>query len=120
MTDIQQDITYVELSCFSWRVQHNPEGAGLMLVVERGIPCEAHSQVLSVHTTNTPSLATVKKVVEREMSTIKDRINAFVDLSKTYGWGEDKFFKEAIAILFKQHLLATIATWAEKEEDLAN
>lgn len=107
-----EELKYVELS-FAWRITLNPEGSGLLLCVDRGINCECHTQVLSVHTTNTPSMETVQKVVEESKEKTISQINAFVTLMHTL---TDWSTKEHIALVFKHNLLKEIADEAEKLE----
>lgn len=89
-----------------WYIIHNPAGNGLALCIERGIPCENHTQILSYHTTNTPSLDDVKIVVEKKRVQIVEQINSFVEFMRSLGSQRD--LKEHIGLVFANNLLSRI------------
>jgi hypothetical protein len=96
-----------------WRVTLNPEGAGLMLCIDRGIPCEGHTQVVSYHTTNTPAIETVEAVVGELRERFKGEIGAFVDFVRALKSAWE--LKEHVGLLFAHHVLGIIAEAAEKK-----
>lgn len=98
-----------------WYFTHNPEGEGLLLCVPRGIPCEGHTQVVSHHTTNTPSMATVEAVVDEMREQLTKEINAFVTLMQALAPGNWEV-KESIGLLFCHQLVKRVAEAAEKKE----
>lgn len=85
-----------------------------MICTPRGISYEGHTQVLSSHTTNTPSMKTVQTVVEETAPDIKKKIDAFVTLM--HALGQAWTLKEHVGLLFLHHLVETIADAAEKKE----
>lgn len=111
---------YVSLN-HSWVVTLNPEGDGLALLVQRGIACENHTQVVTVHTTNTPGEAAVRRVVERDRELLNRQIDGFVAFTHTFGWAvpENACFKESVGLLFQRHLLWYVAVEAQKLEESA-
>jgi hypothetical protein len=104
--------TYVSLTS-GWHLTHNPEGGGLMLCINRGIACEGHTQILSSHTTNTPSLQTVQAIVDREGPALVRQIDAFVNFMDSL---KDRYLKEHIGLLFAHYLVKSIADTAENRE----
>lgn len=106
---------YVEINPHVY-VTFNPEGNGLMLCVSRGLACENHTQVLSVHTSNTPDLENVRLVVEELKEALNKQYNQFCLFVQTLGVGKWPV-KEAIGLLFFHHLLCIIAA---KSESLQN
>lgn len=40
-------------------------GSDVLLLVDRGIPCEAHTEVFSAHTTNQPGEVALQKAVDK-------------------------------------------------------
>jgi hypothetical protein len=93
-----------------WRVKFNPEGGGLMLCVDRGIPCEGHTQVFSAHVTNNPDWSDV--VAELQDKRYKEQIDNFVTLMQSMG--QEWHTKEAMGAVFCTALIKRIAENAEK------
>jgi len=79
------------------------------LVVDRGIPCEQHTQIFSHHVTNPPDFETVEKFIENNSDKINDRINKFVDLIRVQK-------SEAISNEFCYQLLKEIIEDCEEIE----
>lgn len=105
---------YVDI-IYNWRITYNPEGGGLMLCIDRGIPCEGHTQIVSYHTTNTPSIETVNAVVGELREHLKEQIGAFVDFMRAMK--SEWTLKEHVGLLFAHHVLKTIADAAETREE---
>lgn len=95
----------------AWSIVYNPEGNGLMLKIWRGISCENHCQVISAHTTNTPNLEAVAKIVEIYKVEIDKAIDGFIEFMQSLGnWD----FKDTVGVLFCNHLIRFIARESEK------
>ena len=71
-----------------WRIGFNPYGEGLVLLVDRGINCENHTQIVSIHTTNTPSTEDVRDAVEKYKPVLIPAIEKFCDFVKSFSYAE--------------------------------
>src|SRR6185295_268877 len=101
------------------RVQFNSEGGGLLLCVDRGIPCEGHTQVFSAHCTNTPEGQDVIAELTEHRDWYKKRWDAFVTLMHSMGKPDmsritDWSVKEAVAAVFCTYMIRSIAEASEK------
>lgn len=110
----EERLTYVVI-CHCWRIEYNPFGGGLVLLVDRGISCEGHTHAISAHCTNTPSMEVVSSYIEENREDIVKQIEAFVEFQQALGdrWG----LKEGIAALFCTALIREIAGGAEAAEN---
>jgi len=109
-----------------WRIGAQPEGGGLVLMVDRGIPCEFHVDMVSCHFTNCPSKEQIQKVIETYKEEIEGAIKAFVTFAyalkkahafkdencEEYMLMEDYDFSGTIGLLFEKRLLQEIGTRA--------
>ncbi len=106
------------------RVEFNPAGGGLMLCVDRGIPCEGHTQVFSAHCTNTPEPEDVVAELTEFGGHYKYQWVAFVELmhamqapEKDWQRQTDWTTKEAISAVFCVYFIKQIAQAAEKRQE---
>lgn len=105
------------------RVEFNPAGGGLMICVDRGIPCEGHTQAFSAHCTNTPEPEDVVAELTEYGEHYKQQWNAFVELmqSMTGSNGLSTAIcwptKEAISAVFCTYFVKQIAQAAEKRQE---
>ncbi len=89
------------------RFYPNPYGNGVMLALERGIPCAAHTQVFSAHTTDHLELGVIQLAVEEMREELNRQYEAFVDLIATL---QMERVSEQIADLFFGDLVRRVAT----------
>jgi hypothetical protein len=101
-----------------WRVSPAPHGTGLALLVDRGIPCADHTQVVSRHTENVVSWRAAKMAVEKLNESLDKQVAAFCKLMQSipYGRPEAGYFKDMAGVMFMNFLLAGIAAEAEEWE----
>jgi hypothetical protein len=109
--------------CSGWRVGLNPYGEGLLLLVDRGIPCEGHVQVFSAHTTNTPEIRDIEVVISERRDELGHAIINFTELMRTFPLCSLEYNRitrdrawhttEAIASIFCNHMISSIAKDAE-------
>lgn len=99
-----------------WRVAPAVQGSGLALLVDRGIPCEGHTHVLTRHTTNPVSWRTAKAVLKDKGEAIEKQIDAFVQFQHTLPYGDraSEALKDAAGVLFMQYLLEVVAGECER------
>ncbi len=111
---------YVQIDKTPLAVTSNPEGGGLMLLVNRGISCEGHTQVFSAHCTNTPDMLDVKAEIVENLTFYQTAWDAFVDLMQSMSstnplqWETPWETKEALSSVFCCWLIRHIAHRAEK------
>lgn len=82
------------------------------LVVQRGIPCENHTQIFSYHVTNCPEFETVEKFVDLNNDKLNDMINKFVDYNRMR-----EIKSEYVASAFYYDFLKYIIDECEKYEE---
>lgn len=105
------------------RVQFNREGGGLQLCVDRGIPCEGHTQVFSAHCTNTPDAEDIAAELKEFGEHYQKQWAAFAELMHSMNSPSvlkrdtDWATKEAIASIFCCWLIKQIAQGAEKRQE---
>jgi hypothetical protein len=84
-------------------------GAGVMMFLERGIPCAEHTQVFSAHTTDSPDIEDIRKAVEKNKDSLNKQMGAFVDLANALGHTPAT---ESIADVFFGDLVRRVAELA--------
>lgn len=99
------DVWSVELLP-SLTIQGNPFGAGLMLRVDRGIPCAEHTQVFSAHSTDTPDQEDVVKAMAERGAEWQTEATVFIEYIRNSKATKD--VKEAIAGAFFVDLIGRI------------
>jgi len=62
------------------RVDISPYGGDVLLIVERGIPCESHAEVFSAHVTNCPDLEDIRDALKGLDASIKASYDSFIAL----------------------------------------
>lgn len=98
-----------------WKIAAAPYGTGVALLVERGIPCADHTHCVSAHTTNWISYWEAKKVVERLSADLAPKIEKFVDLVQSFGFGgKDEAFRDTLGALFCNYVVETVAAECER------
>lgn len=85
-----------------WDIAPNPFGAGLVLVVHRGIWAAEHAQVVSFHTTDTPPQEYVNNVIVEKRKELLEKINKFISEQSVNP-------DESAGLIFCQELLKEIA-----------
>lgn len=96
-----------------WRIGWNPFGSGLVLLVDRGISCENHTQVFSFHATNTPELEDVEEAVNALKPEFEHAIDSFVDFMRAAKHALPDENRESIAAIFSLSLLGKIVGLSE-------
>lgn len=110
---VEQPWTVELMADWHWKVTANPYGQGLALLIERGIACEQHTQIVSRHNGYTPGKHQVQKAVDQHDRVISERINSFVEFMRAHDGAWE--FKESIGLLFAHELLGCIITWSMDE-----
>lgn len=105
------DVWYVGL-LHSLTIQPNPFGAGLMLKIERGIPCAEHTQIFSAHSTDTPHEEDVKRALDEHGLHWQAEATAFIEFIRISQANHD--VKEALAGAFFVDLIGRITGEAYK------
>jgi protein subunit release factor A len=94
--------------------------------VERGISCEANTEVVSHHTTNEVTNEAIEAVLTHIGETLKNRIDSFVGLMHNMSIPSDKMFwkkvdfstdwstKEAIGAIFCKDIIRWFCKWCEQ------
>lgn len=87
-----------------------------ILVVQRGITCEDHRQIVSYHTTNTPSEEAIKQTITINADKIETLINSFCAFFNLYSSTLPRSAANSISLCFLHDLLAFIVETAVYEE----
>ena len=112
----------------------NPHGTGLMMMVERGIPCAENTQLFSAHCTNTPDEESVFDELDQNAKWYEEMWSAFVglyraggekfatrshpsDMAKLIGDDETKRLVDVIGSMVCQQLVETVTERSERRAD---
>jgi len=96
----------------AWRIESGENTSDYILAVDRGIPCEGHTQIVSYHGDNIPSIESIKKFLQINEAKLKEMIDSFIEnvnaAAKEFGYSQ----VESIAVIFKYNLLKYIVNGA--------
>lgn len=75
-------MNYINIGNGSIRFGINPYGNGIMMLVDRGIPCACNTQIFSSHTTNYYTINELQKSINRHKDNIIKIFDSFVQFHK--------------------------------------
>lgn len=102
------------LSCL--RFVPSPYGSDVLLLVDRGIPCEAHTEVFSAHVTNQPDEEDLQEVLNERAPYITTAYSSLLNIVKEmpFHYNErDWSFQNNMMGMFFKKLVSAIAIQAE-------
>lgn len=92
----------------AWRIEECQNTSDWVLAVDRGIPLEQHTQILSYHPENIPTQESVEKVLTDKALEHRRLIEQFVDSANQAKKEFNDNSIEAMALIFKYNLLKNI------------
>lgn len=102
-------MTYFQIgNSYAWRIEECQNTPDWVLAVDRGIPCEQHTQIISYHPGNIPTAESIQKVLTDKALEHRELLNNFVDTANEAKKEFDATSVEAMALIFKYNLLKDI------------